>query len=205
MNCLILNFLIVFSILSHDTIAQIPTMEGYESDLTKKQSLIFNQFQNQYDFLIAFNESSYWWKHKNKIKKRNTINYQILGLAKNSWEKLILSTRIKKNDKLNKPKIIKYAYPAEKAEKLISELSNLSFWTLHNDSLNVRRKWISDSTFVAFGVSDGPGYSFEIMTKYGFKVIRSYYPEFFHEKIPRLRQVDLFIKAKNKFEAAIKN
>lgn len=193
MKLLLISF-ILFSWLTSG--AQIPVIRT-NVPLEEKQSIIYSQYFGEYDFLIASTSECYWWADK--------VNYQILAFSNDKWERISFFARKKKNGKLSKPVISHRPFESKIAETLIYDLTNNSFWNLNNDSLNLSTRKNPDSSITKYSLSDGVNYKFEVLTKNEFRIIESYEPEYFLEKMPEIKDREKFIKAKEIIESALKN
>ena len=185
----------LFSLVSLTAYSQLPEIS--RRDFTGQDQIIYNTFVGKCDFMIAYTTESYWWANK--------FNYSILVLNKSKWERLNLSYRKKNNGTFSKPVIAKATYDTDLANKLIQDLSILSFWNLNTDSLNIRQKRLNDSTELTYSFSDGVNYKFEILKGNNYMIIDAYEPEFFLKKIPEIKEREKFIKARQAFEIALKN
>ncbi|HVS93299.1 MAG TPA: hypothetical protein VHE59_14775 [Mucilaginibacter sp.] len=177
--------------------AQLPILKSNTTDEQKQSSDIYNNFHDNYDFVISCNSQSYWWSDK-KI-------YEVLAYGNGHWERISLYSKRHHNGKWSKPYIKIDSFDNERAEKLIELFNKNDFWHLSNDSLNIHQKRINDTLFKTYDISDDVNYKFEIMTKNDFLIIQCYAPEYFLEKIPEIKSREVFIKCRDEFLSAYKS
>jgi hypothetical protein len=157
---------------------------------------LFTMLHNQYDFLIAYSEESYWWSNKRY--------YRILATKDGQWHCLRHSSKQKKDKSFSKAIITRRRIRKESGEMLLGKLSRLGLWTLNQDSLNYTTKDNGGGRSMTYTVSDGVNYKFEILTKEGFKLISAYEPDYFLTELPEYKQRQKFIEARNAFKALCK-
>ncbi|WP_206684043.1 hypothetical protein [Pontibacter beigongshangensis] len=192
MKTLLLHILLLFSSCAYGQKSVL------QSDSKQpNESTIQMTFEGQYDFLVAYTEESYWWSDRQF--------YQILALKDGKWSLITLVSKRKKNGDFRKPTIRVSSFEKDKAQLLLNQLDQLSFWTLNSDSLNITRRENPDSTVTTYTISDAVNYKFEVMTKEGYKVIEAYAPEHFLEKLPEIKSRQKFIIGRDIFKTALKN
>jgi len=151
-------------------------------------SIAFQEYANQFDFLIAYSKSSYWYGNK--------IDLNIIGILADECTLI----RYTKNEKGILPFIESVQINTSSFNSLLNQLTKSGFWNLSLDSLN--QTCINDDCFV---ITDGVGYRFEIITKDAFRVVSSYMPEAYLKQFPSMTQRKTFIDCRNIFNKFLKN
>lgn len=193
----------------HTIYAQIPIINSNVNDEFKNRSLVYKTFHNKYDLLIAYKVPGGW-------RVGNTNIIQILAVKNNSWKKITLSYP---DDNPSKQTIKKLSLEKTKAKKLMEELGSQNFWTLNNDSINMKRLKPqtppenyskNDTLFIVANnpvtdvkVLDGSTYYFEIIKGDSLRSYSTADPEIFAKYFPEIKSRIRFIKSKIAFENAL--
>ncbi|RZK57332.1 MAG: hypothetical protein EOO87_03170 [Pedobacter sp.] len=189
--------------------AQIPIIKSNVNDEFKNRSLVYKTFYNKYDLLIAYKVSGGW-------RVGNTNIIQILAVKNNSWKKITLSYP---DDNPSKQTIKKLPLQKTEAKKLMEELGSQNFWTLNNDSINMKHLKPQtppenyskkDTLFIVANnpvtdvkVVDGSTYYFEIIKGDSLRSYSTADPEIFAKYFPEIKSRIRFIKCKIAFENAL--
>ncbi|MCG2612607.1 hypothetical protein LZZ90_13940, partial [Flavobacterium sp. SM15] len=174
-----------------------PEIKSNATEEDKTESIIYSLLSNKYEFIIAYTTQCYWWSDKK--------NYVVYAFKNNTWEKIIVDSKRKKNGNWTKPKSKSHIISNQKANELIQTLSKKSFWDLKREELNIDKQKNDDGSVTKFSLHDGVNYRFEIITKQDFRIIESYEPEYFLEKMPEIKERKIFINCRDDFENFIKN
>jgi hypothetical protein len=202
-----ITFLLFIAIKSN---AQLPTIVSNSSEYQKKNAIVYRTLKDKYDFIISFSLSSGW-------KIGDTSIFYIVAKKNNSWSRI--NFKISGRNPLGIPKLEIKSFEKKKAKKLINDLTTLGFWSLVNDSLNMREikpknsleNYVIKDTVVitagrirSFSVADGTGYNFEIFQGDKLRRISCYSPDSYLRFAPEIGSTLIFIKSKDIFEKAIK-
>lgn len=187
--------------------AQIPEIKSNVLDEQKSKSLIYKIFSDKYDLLISYQTVSW-----------TSGDIQILALKNKRWKKITLSFL---NGEPVMTAIKKQSFPRLKANQLMAELTLHNFWTLSNDSINMKeitpknliQNHRNKDTVVivaykqvkSITVMDGISYHFEILQENNLRIYDCNNPDTYFKYYPKIKPREHFINAKNAFEAAIKN
>ena len=79
-------------------------------------------------------------------------------------------------------------------------MTEISFWKLESDSLNITKVDNSDGTVSKYSMSDGINFKVEILQGNNFRIIESYEPEYFFSKMPEIKDREIFIQGKVEIE-----
>lgn len=110
--------------------AQIPEIRFAAGNGVRDTSILYETLQGQYDFVIAYTEESYW--------SSNRIYYRMFALRRGQWSYLTLFASRKKNGSLTFPIIKEQSMSEAPVLFLLHQLSEINFWALRNDSLNIQ-------------------------------------------------------------------
>ena len=160
-----------------------------------KDSVLKEFLNEEYDIVIAYTEKSYWWK--------DLIIYEALGKKSGVWYVLKIESKIKKNKKYRKPKIRSNSIQSFIGEKLMNQLNSIGFWELSNDSLNIQKKYYSDSSAIVYSVSDGATYQLELIENGQLTIIKAYEPKYYLEKIPEIKSREIFLEGIKLFRSTL--
>jgi hypothetical protein len=141
-------------------------------------------------------QESHWWSNK--------VNYQIIAYQNSIWN-CKCDCKKGENGKFTKLSIRTKNIDQNKVKVLISDLTRLSFWKLENVRLSIQTRKKPDSTISRFSITDGVNYRFEIFSKDKFRIIESYEPVYYLQKLPEIKDREVFLKAKELFEKTISN
>jgi len=173
------------------TKAQSPLFNSNTSEKDKEESIIYKNFHNQCDFIMAYSVSSYW--------RGNTAQYNLLALKDGVWLKGYLHTQKRKNNTWRKPLVVFKEVDPDSASYIMKYLDSAGFYSLNRDSLNISERRVNDDNIQRITISDAINYKFEILSRNDFLVIESYAPEFFFEKMPEIKSRGAFIKLRDWF------
>jgi len=177
--------------------AQTLNLKSNTTPSERETSIIYKNFADQYDLLIAYTRESYWWE--------NLKDCNVLAFKDGVCLKGYIYSKKNKNGIWSKPKIKLHEVNCDSAKMIQTYLNDAGFYTLNRDTLNINHKEINDKQDAVFSVDDGVNYKFEILTKKDFLIIESYEPEYFLQKIPELRTREEFIKCRDWFLSKYKN
>ena len=175
---------------------QLPDIEPNTDSLSKSNSVIYNTFQNKYDFLISYSENSYWWS--------NRRFFEIVAKKDNDWEYLTYYDRKKKKGGFTKPSITRHIIDRTSVKLILDQLSQINFWTLDSDSLNNNSEQISEDRSITYTISDGVSYDFQIISQDDYREISAYEPEYFLKVLPDNEQRKRFIVGQKVFKTFLK-
>lgn len=208
-------FKIIFFFLLFNSIganAQIPEIVGEASDYQHNNFKAYQYLSNKYDFTIAYYVTGGW-------SVADVTNIQALVLKEKSWKKIILQIPKKNNELSTEPKMKIASFNSKKALKLVDDLTAIGFWSIDNDSLNIKEikpktpseNFINKDTVVIvadrrrrFSVVDGSSYHFVIIKNNVQKIYNCESPESYLKVFPEIKTTSVFIKAKALFEEAMK-
>lgn len=190
---ILLIFLIIF-LCSSAVRAQIPSFTSNVSEKDKLTSPIYQNFASKYEFLIAYKSEGFWSKN---------VSYAIIAYANNKWYKLLCRFKINKNDKWSKPKIQKSKLmDSYGAKVLIDSLTQLSFWNMSQDSLNINSRTLANGEIIRLEALDGISYSFTFFAGKNLSVIYANNPQLYLEHFPEITIRKRFIRCLNIFNDA---
>lgn len=210
MNKLFKVILLIIFLCPIKSNAQLPEIFGNTSEYQKKNSTAYRMLKDNYDFIISFGTSGGW-----KIGDTSTL--QILAKRDKSWSRIDL--KFSEHNLLEIPKLEISSIKRTKAEILIKELSALGFWSLRNDSLNIKeiKPKIAPENFVdkdtifivadrirRFKLLDGIIYYFQIIQNNELRIYSCESPDSYLRAFPEIKTTAAFIKAIAFFESAIK-
>jgi hypothetical protein len=205
---IILIFLVFSGVKSN---AQLPSLVGGIIENQKSGSIIYKNLKDKYDFIISYHISGGW-------TPGDTTVFQILALKDKSWKKILLKSSLRNLSGM--PKIEVTNFKKQKAKQLMNELTRIGFWSLNNDSLNIKEikpkipseNFVNNDTVVIvadrirrYSIVDGSSYQFEIIQKNVVKVYHCESPESYLSTFPEIKSTIIFIRAKDAFENTIKN
>ena len=91
---------------------------------------------------------------------------------------------------------------SDSVDQLLAEWTTLGFWSLDQDSINIRSKQMGDGHVVLMSLTDGHSDVFEILHKGKYRELSGYMPEYFQKEIPVLDR-QTFIQGKDAFRRLI--
>jgi hypothetical protein len=193
MKTVLLN---LFLLISLNSFGQLPEIKTNVEERIKLESVVYDILHIEYDFIISFTTESYWSSKE---------NFQVIAKKGETWNKLNIKRKKKKNGNFSKPKIRKQKLKSETAENLLRELTNESFWTLNRDSLNNFKVEDKENGIThLYTKTDGTNYKFEVFTKSNFLLINAYEPEYYSKVIPEVISRRTFISCANLFINMVK-
>ena len=189
----------IIAILSSSFFAkgQIPFLQSNSTEDEKATSIIYKNFYNKYDFIIAYTRDSYWW--------RNIQSYSILALKNGIWFKGYIFSKKSKSGRWSKPKIKFIGVNPDSSLAIVEYLKNVGFYSLNKDSLAIDKKDVGNNKIELFSRNNGVDYKFEMLSKSAFVIIESYEPDYFLERMPYLKDRRHFIICRNWFISKYKN
>lgn len=182
-------FLFICTFIVTTVKAQTLSLTSNTSENDKTTSIIYKNFNNQFDLLIAFNNESYWWG--------NSKRYTLLAFKEGVCFKGTVSLKKNKHEVWSKPKLKLKKVNCDSAKQIVNYFNEAGFYLLNRDSLNINKKMINDTLFEVFTIDDGVNCKFEILSKKSFLIIESYEPDYFLKKIPELKSRRTFIKCRD--------
>jgi hypothetical protein len=205
------KIIFVFLFLSHiKSNAQfLPTADI--SEYKKESSVVYKNLKNKYDFILSYHVSGGW-------STNDTTIFQILALKNKTWKKILLKSSSHNPSRTAKVEVTNFQ--KKKAKLLMNELTKFGFWSLNNDSLNIKEikpkipseNFVKNDTVVVvadrirrFSVVDGASYHFEIIQKNRIITYSCENPDAYLNAFPEIKSTAIFIKAIKAFENAIKN
>ncbi|PWS28350.1 hypothetical protein DHW03_00385 [Pedobacter yonginense] len=171
----------------------------------------YEYLKNKYDFTIAFYVEGGW-------NIGNVTTIEVLALKNKTWKKIILQVPDDRSNPSTKPKIKIASFESKKALKLMDDLTAIDFWSIQNDSLNIReiKPKIQSEDFLnkdsvvivahrirRFQVVDASTYYFAITRNDGLKIYTCQAPDLYLKTFPEIKTTATFIKAKELFERAV--
>jgi hypothetical protein len=200
-------FAVLFLATSFSIKAQIPIIQSNVTDDFKNKSLVYNAFKGKYDFLIAY--------HIQGGTKFGSTNVQIIVLKGKKWKKIIFN--YKDNNELDQ-KVTKRRLDKKLGLQLIETLNSEKFWSLDNDSINVRRikpkpqilpKQSKDTVYITgykpvinLEVLDGADYFLQIIQNDKMRFYKTDNPDSYFKFYPQLKQRGNFIRSRDALIAA---
>jgi hypothetical protein len=184
-------------LLAFYTGAQIPVLTSNTTDYEMATSIIYKNFSNQYDLLIAYTRESYWWS--------NLKSYSLLAFQNGACLKGAIYSKKNKHGIWSKPEIKFDEINCDSAKYIVEYLNDAGFYLLNRDTLNINKRKIDDKKVEMFSVEDGVNYKFEIISKNDFLIIESYEPEYLFKKLPELTSRGTFIKCRDWFLSKYKS
>lgn len=160
-------------------------------DSTK--SLLVNQLQAQYDFVLGYTEGSYWWQ--------NQQHYKVLARSGEQWYAIEISGRKNKRGKV-KTGLRKCNFSTDLATQLMDSLDARNFWNLNPRLLNQTSWPLNDSIAESLHISDGVNNKFKVLSRDSYKVIESYEPDSYLSKFPAMTSRKTFIDCRRLFREA---
>ena len=157
------------------------------------KNVIEKEFPDEYDFLLVFTESSFWFKNQ----KYFAIVLVDSTLSAYSWKvKSRKADSYRENNKKSRKELLNI--DSSELEYLLDYFSELDFWSLENEPLNRNSKPINDSTYIHVSVSDGSSFRFISSNRTDIRTTYSTNPDTLNKKIPTADR-DNFIACRNKF------
>ena len=205
------KIILIFLVFSHiKTNAQFSKTIEFDTEPLKKGSIVYRNLKNKYDFILSYSVSTGW-------QIGDTACFDILARKNKTWKKILLKYSIRNPSGAAKIEITKFE--KQKAEQLMEQLSRFGFWSLNNDSLNIKEikpkipseNFVKKDTVVIvadrirrYSIVDGSSYRFEIIQKNAVNVYHCESPESYLRVFPEIKSTVVFIQAKEAFEKAIK-
>ena len=187
--------------------AQIPFIHSNVTDDFKNKSLVYNAFKGKYDFLIAY--------HIQGMMRIGSTNVQIIALKNKKWKKIIFN--YKDHNELDQ-KITKKRLDKKLGLQLIETLNKENFWSLENDSINIRSikpkpqilpKQSKDTVYIThykpvanLAVLDGADYFLQILQNDKMRFYKTDNPDSYFKFYPQLKQRGNFISSRDALIAA---
>lgn len=205
--CTIFIFLLFSGVKSN---AQLSKTINIDTDYLKKGTIVYQTLKDKYDFVLSYGVSTGW-------QIGDTASFDILARKNKSWKKIRIKYSTRNPSGMAKIEIAKFK--KQKAEQLMEQLNNIGFWSLNNDSLNIKEikpktpseNFVkNDTVFIVadrirrYSIVDGSSYRFEIIKKKSVQVYHCESPEAYLSTFPEIKATIIFIKAKDAFENAIK-
>ncbi|PWS31331.1 hypothetical protein [Pedobacter paludis] len=197
---------------STNTNAQLPKITGGNSNYQDSYFKAYQYLKCNYDFTIAYYVTGGW-------SAADVINIQALVLKDKSWKKILLQIPKKNKEPSAEPKVKIASFNGKKALQLVDDLTAIGFWSIDNDSLNIKEikpkipseNFINKDTVVIvadrtrrFSVVDGSSYHFVIIKNNELKIYRCDNPESYLGFFPEINATAVFVKAKTLFEKTMK-
>lgn len=208
----IINIIFIFLLFGYvRSDAQFIPATGGIMEHQNGSSIVSRSLKDKYDFLISYYVTSGW-------TFGDTTSFQILALKNKTWKKIIF--KYSERNILGIPKIEIVKFNKLKARKLMDKLTELGFWSLNNDSLNIKeikpkiptKNFITDNTVVVvadrirkFSVVDGTTFHFEIIQKNKITTFSCESPDAYLNVFPEIKSTSIFTKAIKAFENAVNN
>jgi len=189
--CIVLLILLPVLFIASIADGQIKPFKANATDKQKTESVIYKNFVNECDLMIAYTRENYWWHAKRY--------YSLLALNKGRWYRGYLFSEQLKSGKWTYPKIRFEEVDADSAMAMIGYLNKAGLYTLSQDSLNIDTKIVDEDKVRKFSVSDGVNYKFEILYKNELAIVEAYSPEYLLSKLPEIKTREAFIKCRDWF------
>jgi len=173
------------------TNAQIRSFKANASEKQKTESVIYKNFVNECDLMIAYTRESFWWG--------DYKYYDLMALNKGIWYKGYLSSQLLKSGKWTYPKVRFKKIDPDSAKAIVDYVDSSGLLMLSRDSLRITDRIVGGKRY-PHSLSDGVNYKFEILVKNELETIEAYAPDFFLEKIPEIKTRAEFIKFREWFE-----
>ena len=179
----------------------IPDFESNTTDRIKKQSVVFTEFENEYNVVIS------WTKDCYSFCNAPEQLFFILGQKNGKWS--LFKWYVKFSDR--EKKIIKRAKKKKlrinsiSVDSLLTNWTQNQFWTLNKDSLNWSEKIDSNGKITTFVITDGCSDKFEIFTKDKHLINSSYKADYFQKVVPNSQRRNFIICRNMFFEVIQKN
>lgn len=173
-----------------------PDIKSNTTEKEKSESVIYSLFAGKKTFLLAYSTESYWWSDKK--------DYQVLAFNENKWEIINVSLQRNKRREWSEPRISYKSINFNRANNLISQLTEISFWDLQRETLNESKVENEDGTISKYSISDGINYKVEILDENKYRIIEAYEPEYFLSHMPNIKEREIFIRSMNKIESIFK-
>ncbi|MEQ9425134.1 MAG: hypothetical protein RJQ09_11990 [Cyclobacteriaceae bacterium] len=181
---------ILLSLLVTSAVAQeLPIIDSNLSEEASNKSRVKAEFSSDYDQLLSYTRSSYWSPEQ---------VYVIYGHDEQGWKRLKWILKLDKKKNVVKSKIRKIPYDANALDELLDFFDAKQFWTLQQDSLNLKRLTLSDGSGLAWDKSDGTTDTFEMISYEQHRLTSSYEADYYQDKVP-VEQRRRFIECRNKF------
>ncbi|MGN7986970.1 hypothetical protein ACTJKC_06510 [Pedobacter sp. 22226] len=205
------KIIFVFLVLSHirSNAQFLPTANI--SEYRKENSVVYRNLKDKYDFILSYHVSGGW-------SADDTTTFQILALKNKTWKKIFLKSSLRTPS--GTVKVTEVNFQKKKAKLLMNQLTKFGFWSLKNDSLNIKEikpkipaeNFVKNDTVMVvadrirrFSVVDGTTYHFEIIQKNRLTTYSCESPDTYLNVFPEIKSTSIFIKTIKAFENAIKN
>ncbi|WP_258101409.1 hypothetical protein [Marinoscillum pacificum] len=186
MKVLLLTLTILPTILLGQELTEVRTNLSTEES---QNSIIWTEFSDEYDQVLAFSRNSYWSQQK---------VYIIYGRTNGQWERIKLTLKLDGNKNIIRTKSRKLSFGEGKFQELLTFFDSRDFWNFELDSLNLHEEVREDGSGTLWTKTDGTTDSFEVISNGHHRIISSYEPEYFQELIP-VEQRRKFIECRNEF------
>ncbi len=191
--------------------AQLPVITLNATNSPNRGSIVYKNLKDKYDFIISFHVSGGW-------RIGDTASFDILARKNKTWKRILLKYQVSKPT--GTPKIEVTKFGKQKANRLMERLGTIGFWSLNNDSLNLKEikpnvpseNFVNKDTVVImadrirrFSIVDGTSYNFEIIQKNAVKTYHCESPDAYLRFFPEIKSTSIFIKAIEAFDRAMKD
>ncbi|MGN6397883.1 MAG: hypothetical protein ACTHMI_20085 [Mucilaginibacter sp.] len=189
--CLALLVLFPFLFIAYVADGQIKSFKANATDQQKSESVIYKNFVNECDLMIAYTWESYWWRTKK--------HYRLLAVNKGAWYKGYFFSERLRNGKWTCPRVRFEEIDGDSAMRVVDYLNNLGFTKMSQDSLKIFSKMNTNGRIATRLIEDGVNYKFEILFKNELEIIEAYEPKEYLEFLPEIKTRNTFIKCRDWF------
>jgi hypothetical protein len=160
-----------------------------------RSSPVFEHFSGTDATVISYTTTGYW------SEKRT---YHMLVRQHDEWKAYRWRAKLLERGSSNVTRITKKRIhlTSDSVDQLLAEWTTLGFWSLDQDSINIRTKQMGDGHVVLMSLTDGHSDVFEILHKGKYRELSGYMPEYFQKEIPVLDR-QTFIQGKDAFRRLI--
>jgi|688.fasta_scaffold13762_9 hypothetical protein len=160
-----------------------------------RSSPVFEHFSGTDATVISYTTTGYW------SEKRT---YYMIVRLNDEWKAYRWRAKLLERGSSHITRITRKRIhlTSDSVDQLLAEWTALGFWSLDQDSINIRSKQMEDGHVVLMSLTDGHSDVFEIMQKGKYRELSGYMPEHFQKEIPVIHR-QTFIQGKHAFERLI--
>ena len=160
-----------------------------------RSSPVFEHFSGTDATVISYTTTGYW------SEKRT---YYVIVHQHDEWKAYRWRAKLLERGSSHVTRITRKRMhlTPDSVQQLLAEWTTLGFWSLDQDSINIRSKRMSDGSVIDMSLTDGHSDVFEILRNGKYRKLSAYMPEYFQNEIPVMDRQS-FIQGKGAFRRLI--
>jgi hypothetical protein len=160
-----------------------------------RSSPVFEHFSGTDATVISYTTTGYW------SEKRT---YYMIVRLNDEWKAYRWRAKLLERGSSHITRITRKRIhlTSDSVDQLLAEWTALGFYSLDQDSINIRSKQMEDGHVVLMSLTDGHSDVFEILHNGKYRELSGYMPEYFQKEIPVIHR-QTFIQGKDAFRRLI--